>query len=625
MNFHQSISSCSSNMLRKFYLMVFFQFFYFYPSSSYSQTVDITMINESNYTVQVVWVNQGVSTGYGSLLPNSVKNQPSYPGHVWQFIYNGKTVGQYTATSQPRQEFRLKFGKQLWVTVRNYNSFPIQVYDKFMNNESSWGEIPSNQTRQFPAVVGHILVLKQGNVILKKYASTNQPNQELQIGTLNELITSGRYIDRDISILPIRNDRLVNKSLPANLITLPNSNFMFPDIYRVEFNPNRLFGNNVGRDYFLFATLNTFSWEYPGATVNILNKTSFRKGTKIYNIIPNYQPIGSGNSDTFGSVFLSRLPYHQNLYKGWDITLVDPRDLSSQGMREPIFKYPRPQSHDYHISETGGGVFVPDGLLIISDARGQSSSSSIVNATSYSRSLQWGVSLGVSVNVPLVASGGVNANYSQGNQSMNQNKLVSGHSSTYNVFYSLLIDFGKIRLNNQFKARVLELLAELKSGRRPDFEGFTRAYGTHYAAAMSMGGYQYCENFYSEKAFSELKQHNISIEEHVSGSLDDFGAGVSSSQKFNWSNGVKTEMEQTNSGCHSIGGSMSSSNWSMNQAGEVPIAADFRPIYTLFNLVFFDDVDIPNKLWMEYYNWFNNYMRNGQFYQISTQPPSWYR
>ena len=593
----------------------FFLLTVFCAITTYSQQLQLMFVNNTNYTCEIVRVdNQNISEVNGVLTPsNPVVSLQTHPGDLWNIRYNGQIVAAYRATNEPQQRYVVSFGQEQMMTIWNYENVPVQLYDVVNNHENFWGELPTNQFTQRQAVVGHRLVVKNGDQLLVNYIPTNDPNQVINVGRKREFIQGGRYVDRNFqNRLPTENSEHL-RNYPDWSRSLPVAHFDFPEVYRVAANPNNISKSNPGRDYFLFASKYTYSWEYPNQTVRLLNDQSFQKENVVYTYVKPYDAISNSNR-IFEAYFANYLPFHRALYNGWDVTLVDPRDLSRNGMMGRVFLYPAPKSHAYHPAEYGNGM-VPDGLMIKMDPHGASNSQSIVNTSSMQRHYQLALSMGGSLGIPFVAMGGANGNYVQSNTSMSYYQTISSYKSNYDIKYTLFVDESQVFLDPQFKSRVLELLQALQYGQRPDFEGFTRTYGTHYAAAMHMGRMSYCEYFYSRAMYDELNNQGISIHGHISGMLDELlGGSYKFSDKFEWSSSSKQVISQTNSDCWHVGGGM-----------EVPIAADFRPIYNLFNLKYFDEMGIWQTLYPAYLNWFQNYFSRFNPNQYSSQAQPWYR
>lgn len=276
-------------------------------------------------------------------------------------------------------------------------------------------------------------------------------------------------------------------------------------------------------------------------------------------------------------------------FVGYNILTMDPtnfqKDIYSS---KEIFAYPKEGSYDYYT--TDNRVIVPNGLLYRNDNVGIEKMRSFTTNSTLEYSKGWGINVGANVGVPEVFSFSENVRYQQ----EQTNAFDSGYSKsvarTVVGKYALVLDKSTMLLSEGFRNAVNKLRNDFVNGIYPDYPGFIKEYGTHYAYAVTYGGMAYLEVTSKQTNRDSSKANALAIEAKAEAVLEGLALGGTAgySQQFSSAGSQATNVEHVKFG--TFGGSMSTGqSWSLQQGEEVPILMDLRPIWDLFSPTFFDD------------------------------------
>jgi len=551
----------TARIARHFALLVL----YGLPAASYADQAQLVIINETGADISFFWVDpNGQEQPYGTVAPGQQAVQPTWPGHHWT-VHQGSHTWNYTVKDQPvQQELRIR--------------------------TSADGPAPP--------------------------PPPPPPHTGFQ---------EGRFLPCDASPPELAQGPIASLQ-GTPLADLPHGDYNFPPVIRFQFaQGNAAILSTTDAGYMVLPLQQAMGAVY-GTGNNIVQLTDGSsltwRGQRWCAATP-YDHIASSASDDYGGAFRPPPAMHQLMYFGWDLGAVDPRQLQVGGFRQKVIAYPDANSNAYHRAEVGAG-FVPDGIAMHAIDLGRSQQVSLTHYSEASWATAWSVSLGGHASVLGVGGVGGSTSFAHSLEQMASTQSVVGQSSVEDVLYTLLIDFPRVQLSQAFHDRVMQLAQQLQAGQQPDFEGFSRAFGTHYAAAMSFGGAVYCESMFNESDYSELQSNQISAAAHASVDLEgvlSVGGDVAGSYSF--SPGFKERHGSSQQACRSSGGTLGSSGWSLALGQEQPVFADFRPLSDFFNSVYFDDPSVWN-LWAPYQNWLAQYTANRtDVHRPSNNPPNW--
>ncbi|TMI63036.1 MAG: hypothetical protein E6H07_16695 [Bacteroidetes bacterium] len=283
-------------------------------------------------------------------------------------------------------------------------------------------------------------------------------------------------------------------------------------------------------------------------------------------------------------------------FVGYNILTMDPTNFQKDiySFKE-IFAYPKEGSYDYYT--TDNRIIVPSGLLYRNDNVGIEKMKSFTADSTMEYSNGWGINVGANVGVPEVFSFSENVRYQQ-----EQSQAFSGGYSksvarTVVGKYALVLDKGTMLLSNGFRNAVSRLRNDFVNGLIPDYWGFVKEFGTHYAYAITYGGMAFLEVTSKFTDRDSAQSRSLAIEAKAEGIIEglSLGGSIGYSQQFSTSGSKTTDAQHVRFG--TFGGSMSTGqSWSLQQGEEVPILMDLRPIWDLFSPTFFDDPAIWSSM-----------------------------
>jgi hypothetical protein len=285
-------------------------------------------------------------------------------------------------------------------------------------------------------------------------------------------------------------------------------------------------------------------------------------------------------------------------FRGYNVFLLHPRDYQSYtGSSKLLFKYPAEDSKDYY--STDNKLIVPHGLYFKSDNLGTERAETKTVSNSAEYATEWGVQLGAEVGVPEVASFSLNASYNNERQVASAREFRTSIARTTQTKYGLILDKSRMELNDEFRDRVLELRDELRATDAVDpanYANFLRAFGTHYANAITYGGMAYLEVDFTSSQLSTFSSDEVKLALEAKASLEiSVGVSAGGNLKVTDKLGAAVSAEQIRFGAY--GGEISrGQGWSMPKGEEVPLYLDLRPIYELLSPIYFDDEIVWTKL-----------------------------
>lgn len=313
---------------------------------------------------------------------------------------------------------------------------------------------------------------------------------------------------------------------------------------------------------------------------------------------PAYAPPNP-NKVAWGGTFAveQRPTFVDANFKGYNPMKMRARDnQSTSGSTKHIFAFPDEHSHDYFF--TSNHMIVPHGLFFRLANRGSERDKTVVTETAQSRQSSWGAGIGLSAGIPLVAAFSEDGSYQQEQATMASQSYSTGIAKTVQTRHALVLDRGRMRLDPQFKQRIEELLIAKLNDRPRDYTAFFKAFGTHFANAVTYGGMAYLETFIDTSESQTSSGTSEEIKGKVSGTLEDIlNIGTTGDYKQSHREEMRELFSNQRAWFDTIGGSISQSNgWTLARTEEVPLLLDLRPIHTLLGPTFFDDPLIWQEL-----------------------------
>ncbi|MEP1930387.1 MAG: OmpA family protein [Roseibium sp.] len=325
-------------------------------------------------------------------------------------------------------------------------------------------------------------------------------------------------------------------------------------------------------------------------------------------------PLPKGETSSFDNVFIvqAKAVNLQANYQGYDITEMDPIHLTDNGTNRSVFALPDPTSNDYYDANR---VFVPSGLLYVPEFTGQQHSKThvITSMNEFQSAAAHNVSAEGSIGP---ASFSRSENHQRTSQTLRQRNHTMTLGLSKAIFYDLVLDKARMRLDRQFVSRINRLKAR---GADADYDRFVATFGTHYPYAVIYGGMGVLQMEYSANKIAQLRGSQVEIGYSAQASLTrkvtpSSGNGPAQTQQLgsgNFSNSrsqaatarFEQEMSDQLDNFYFVGGAhagVSKESWGVGVDGVVPVHVSLRTLDELLVAPFFDDpvvtYDIKPKL-----------------------------
>jgi hypothetical protein len=262
-------------------------------------------------------------------------------------------------------------------------------------------------------------------------------------------------------------------------------------------------------------------------------------------------------------------------YQGEDMDLFN----AENGKKKRIFK--QPGQRDYTLDDNMGQS-LPFGVLGIRNRRSSSEQleTMITNQASFQESMSY--NFGASGGDPAKAGLGVSVSREESKGSEKSSTEVKAMGIARVERYILLLDKPNIELDPLFKNNLKQVALGQMSAAQ-----FIQNYGTHYAAAIHLGGLGKAERTMRSQEIKDFAQKSLSV------SAQGGAKGVTLNGGFSQTSGssVGSNSLFSNEKWEAVGGagSMSSLGWAVGDDDTVPVRYDLRPLSDLLSPLFFKE------------------------------------
>lgn len=275
-------------------------------------------------------------------------------------------------------------------------------------------------------------------------------------------------------------------------------------------------------------------------------------------------------------------------YMGYDITAVDPLHLVNTGTNRPVFQMPGAGSTDYHDNNR---IFVPNGLMYVPEFTGRTQVTTHLITDTKEFSEAFSSTVGTSIEL-FGANFAYSNTHDEAHETLVDEQKEITISLARSLFYDLVLDKARMRLDPQFKARIERLVAH------PDYRSFIEVFGTHYPVAVVYGGMGVMQMEFTRKELEEVESvrdensKSIGVDNQAQAAAEKFAASGQSSESKEISNKLSNAVSNQQENFYWVGGTHAGSSkdsWSVGEDGAVPIYVELRPLSELLAPPYFTD------------------------------------
>lgn len=328
-------------------------------------------------------------------------------------------------------------------------------------------------------------------------------------------------------------------------------------------------------------------------------------------------PDAMGRDQTWSNVFTHKQFGSKALIRAFNAKVMDhdnyenarasdlPADLEHIRGDQSVFVFPGPTSMNY---DTSDPIPVPWGWKYKACGEGHgkdtstmmSSAVDVMNSTMKSSGYHYKAEIGGEVG-PVEAS----ANYSKAKnhglekkmQRVGENETTTTENTHVWTEFALIVDKRNARLNPDFRKKIGELAAEVKTLTDAQMDSFFDVWGTHWVSAATFGAKGTCTETYDKETVRRIVANDVSVDSEwsagasvkvfdVGGSFDYGEKKVSDTAGQSERDATRSELFKTYS-C--IGGGSCQGGDPGSGEDRPPIYLDLRPISELLAPPFFTD------------------------------------